>query len=81
MNLPLLKFWLVLGLLNMIEGSIEPLVRWLPGWSFCKFWFIVLTSIPETKVADLAFMYVVVPSIRRLHELAKRTPSFVDLLA
>ena len=64
-----LIFWVVFALVSMYEKVFEFLFRWIPGYYYAKFAFIVIISFPDLKIPNLIFWDIHVVVINRVYKL------------
>lgn len=66
-----LIFWVVFALVSMYEKVFEFLFRWIPGYYYAKFAFIVIISFPDLKIPNLIFWDIHVVVINRVYKMLR----------
>lgn len=50
-----LMFWVVFAILSMYEKYLEFILRWIPGYYYAKFFYILSITFPQLKITNLIF--------------------------
>lgn len=59
-SLTTLKLWITLVLFHIYSMSIEKYVYWVPGYSYVKSFFVLLTLFPQLKLVNFFYDEVIV---------------------
>ena len=87
-----LIFWVVFAVLSMYEKYLEFILRWIPGYYYVKFLYVVSITFPQLKITNLVFWdvwvvfinkvnkYLIEDSSKTLYDTALDAPFFLLLL-
>ena len=87
-----LIFWVVFAVLSMYEKHLEFILRWIPGYYYVKFFYVVSITFPQLRITNLVFWdfwvvlinrvnkYLIEDSSKTLYETALDAPFFLLLL-
>ena len=62
-----LMFWVIFAVLSLFEKYLEFIIRWIPGYYYAKFGFVVAITFPRLKVTNLIFWDFLVVLINRIY--------------